>query len=71
MYQSSFMYHCLQEVDFAAAPITVSDIRKSVVDFTIAFQDVGLTALVKAGSKLQTLDDLLSSNLTYGKKDYG
>ena len=53
-------------MDFAAAPVTVSEIRKSVVDFTIAFQDVSLTALVRSGSQLHNLDDLLASNLTYG-----
>lgn len=54
------------EVDFAAAPITITDLRKSVVDFTVIFQDVSLTALIKAGSNLHNLEDLLQSNFTYG-----
>ena len=55
----------------AAAPITVSDIRKSVVDFTSVIQEVSLTALVKSGSNLHTLDDILASNFTYGDIEGG
>ena len=36
-----------QKADMAVAPLTMTPVRKSVVDFSNAFQDVSVTALIK------------------------
>lgn len=51
----------------AAAPITITPKRQSVVDFTSVFQNVSVTALVRSDSKYKTLDEILADkNLTLG-----
>lgn len=54
----------------AVSPLTISNIRKSVVDFSISWQDVSLSALVRSdasdGPVPTSLDDLLKFNYTFG-----
>jgi len=57
------------EADVAAAPLTVNEERKMVIDFTVPFLNFSLVILVKRGSpaeSFQSVSDLLASDIEYG-----
>ncbi len=72
VFYNNFAFPSLQESDLAVGPLTVTESRATVVDFTEHFMAFRSTAVLKRPSsgaypqQIETAEDLFHSDLAYG-----